>query len=53
VVEAVLDADESAVLVLFCVAELDPPPVGDPMVWVPTETPLPLTVTGTLALTAF
>jgi hypothetical protein len=43
VVSAVFDADDVAVLLLFCEAELEPP----------TDTPLPLTVTGTLALTAF
>ena len=51
---AVLDADEVAVLLAFCVAE-DEPLAGAmfPYVWEPTDTPSPLTTTGTFALTAF
>jgi len=52
-VDAVLVADEFAVLLRFCDAELDPLGAADPTVRVPTETPSPLTVTGTFALTAF
>jgi hypothetical protein len=54
VVLAVLDADEVAVLLAFCVAE-DEPLAGamSPYVWDPTDTPSPLTTTGTFALTAF
>jgi hypothetical protein len=53
-VVAVLDADEVAVLLAFCVAE-DEPLAGAmfPYVWEPTDTPSPLTTTGMFALTAF
>jgi hypothetical protein len=54
VVLAVLDADELAVLLRFCEAELEPlAGAAPPMVVVPTDTPSALTVTGTFALTAF
>jgi hypothetical protein len=53
VVEAVFDADEFAVLVLFCEAELSPALPGFPIGTPATETPPPSTTTGTLALTAF
>jgi len=53
VVEAVFDAVEVAVLLRFCVAELEGPLLGEPTLMSPTETPPPLTVTGTFALTAF
>jgi hypothetical protein len=53
VVFAVLDADELAVLLLLCVAELEPLGAMSPYVWDPTATPSPLTVTGTFALTPF
>jgi len=52
VVEAVFDAVEVAVLLRFCVAELEGPLLGEPTLMSPTETPPPLTVTGTFALTA-
>jgi hypothetical protein len=52
-VDAVFDAEEFAVLLLFCEAELAPLLPGFPMVWLPTDTPPPSTTTGTLALTAF
>jgi hypothetical protein len=50
---AVLDADELAALFKFCEAELEPLAGTAPTVVVPTDTPSPLTVTGTFALTAF
>jgi hypothetical protein len=53
VVLAVLDADEEAVLLLFCVAELEPLGAWFPTDREPTDTPSPLTVTGTFALTPF
>ena len=52
-VEAEFDADELAVFVLFCVAELEPAGPGLPIACPATETPPPSTTTGTLALTAF
>jgi hypothetical protein len=54
VVFAVLDADEVAALLAFWVAELEPlAGSAFPMTWEPTDTPSPLTTTGTFALTAF
>jgi hypothetical protein len=53
VVLAVLDADEFAALLRLCVAELEPLAGWDPTCMDPTDTPSPLTVTGTFALTAF
>jgi len=54
VVFAVLDADEVAALLAFWVAELEPlAGAMFPYVWEPTDTPSPLTTTGTFALTAF
>jgi hypothetical protein len=54
VVLAVLDADELAVLLRFCEAELEPlAGAAPPMEVDPTDTPSALTVTGTFALTAF
>jgi len=51
---AVLDADEVAALLAFWVAELEPlAGAMSPYVWDPTDTPSPLTTTGTFALTAF
>jgi hypothetical protein len=52
VVLAVLDADEFAALLRLCVAEAEPLAGWEPMVMLPTDTPSPLTVTGTFALTA-
>jgi hypothetical protein len=52
-VEALFDADELAELLRFCDAELEPPPLGCPRLMPPTETPPPLTLTGTLAFTPF
>jgi hypothetical protein len=53
VVLAVLEADELAVLLRLCDAELEPLAGTEPTVVDPTDTPSPVTVTGTLALTAF
>ncbi|HWI73880.1 MAG TPA: hypothetical protein VNT55_18105 [Baekduia sp.] len=54
VVLAVLDADEFAALLKVCVAELEPlAGAASPTCREPTDTPSPLTVTGTFALTAF
>jgi hypothetical protein len=47
------EAEELAVLSRFWFAELDPLSCGAPTFTAPTETPLPLTVTGTFALTPF